>query len=309
MLNSRQREYLKYTLLQEKAALDDLKELYTQALKDINNQIAYLLGRTDKENLSSIIYQLDYQKALKKQVSAILDALHSNEYLRIEDYLKDCYESGFLGTMYDLHGQGIPLMFPLDQEQIINALTIDSKLSMPLYERLGEDIKVLKRKVSSEISRGIANNFSYTEIARNLRNISNTGLSNAYRIARTEGHRIQSQSSMDAANKAKENGADVVKQWDATLDTRTRPHHALLDGQIRELDKPFEVAGRKAMYPSGFGIAAEDIHCRCALLQRAKWALDDDELETLKERASHFKLDKTKDFNDFKSKYLENISK
>ena len=307
MLNSRQREYLKYTLLQEKAALDDLKKLYEKALKDINNQIAYLLGRTDKENLSSIIYQLDYQKALKKQVSAILDALHSNEYLRIEDYLKDCYESGFLGTMYDLHGQGIPLMFPLDQEQIINALTIDSKLSKPLYERLGEDIKVLKRKVSSEISRGIANNFSYSEIARNLRNVSNTGINNAYRIARTEGHRIQNQSAMDAANKAKEKGADVVKQWDATLDTRTRPHHALLDGQIRELDKPFEVAGRKAMYPSGFGIAAEDILCRCALLQRAKWALDDDELQTLKERAEYFELDKTKDFNDFKKKYLGNI--
>lgn len=29
------------------------------------------------------------------QVSTILDALHSNEYLRIEDYLKDCYENGF----------------------------------------------------------------------------------------------------------------------------------------------------------------------------------------------------------------------
>ena len=46
--------------------------------------------------------------------------------------------------------------------------------------------------------------------------------------------------------------------------------NTMLDGQIRELDKPFEVAGRKAMYPSGF---AEDIHCRCALLQRAR--LDD----------------------------------
>ena len=27
---------------------------------------------------------------------------------------------------------------------------------------------------------------------------------------------------MDAANKAKDKGADVVKQWDATLDSRTR---------------------------------------------------------------------------------------
>ena len=307
MFNNRQREYLKYTLEQEQAALDDLKELYKQALKDINNQIAYLMGRTDTENLASIIYQLDYQKALKKQVSAILDALHSNEYLRIEDYLKDCYENGFLGTMYDLHGQGIPLLLPLDQEQIINALTIDSKLSKPLYERLGEDITALKRKVSSEISRGIANNFSYSDIARNIKNISNTGMNNAYRIARTEGHRIQNQSAMDAANKAKDNGADVVKQWDATLDSRTRPHHTQLDGQIRELDKPFEIAGRKAMYPSGFGIASEDIHCRCALLQRAKWALDEKELQTLKERAEFYKLDKTKDFVDFKNKYLDKI--
>lgn len=308
-MNSREKEYLQYTLKQEKEALKALKELYKQALNDINKQIALLMGRSDLENLSSIIYQLDYQKALKKQVNAILDALHSNEYLRIEDYLKDCYENGFLGTMYDFHGQGIPFMIPLDQEQVINALTIDSKLSKPLYERLGEDIKILKRKVSSEISRGIANKYSYTQIAKNLVGVSNTGMNNAYRIARTEGHRIQNQSAMDAANKAKENGADVVKQWDATLDARTRPHHTLLDGQIRELDKPFEVAGRKAMYPSGFGIASEDIHCRCALLQRAKWALDEDELITLKERASYYELDKTKDFEEFKSKYLENISK
>ena len=63
------------------------------------------------------------------------------------------------------------------------------------------------------------------------------------------------------------------------------------------------------MYPSGFGIASEDSYCRCTLLQRAKWALDDDELQTLKERAEYFELDKTKDFNEFKSKYLENISK
>lgn len=307
-MNSRQREYLKYNLKQEQEALNDLKVLYEQALKDIDNQIAYLLGREDKENLSSIIYQLDYQKALKKQVSAILDVLHSKEYTRIEDYLKECYENGFLGTMYDLHGQGIPLMLPLDQEQVLNALTIKSKLSKALYERLGEDITILKRKVSSEISRGIANNFSYTEIARNLRNVSNTGMNNAYRIARTEGHRIQNQSAMDAATKAKEKGADIVKQWDATLDARTRPHHALLDGQIRDLDKPFEVEGRKAMHPSGFGIASEDIHCRCALLQRAKWALDEKELNTLKERSSFYELDKTKDFDDFKSKYLENMS-
>ena len=80
---------------------------------------------------------------------------------------------------------------------------------------------------------------------------------------------------MDAANKSKYNGTDVVKQQDATLDSKTRPHHTILNGQIRELDKPYELADRKAMYLSGFDIASEYIHCRCALLQRATWALDE----------------------------------
>lgn len=132
-------------------------------------------------------------------------------------------------------------------------------------------------------------------------------MNNAYRTARTEEHRIQNQSAMNAASKAKDNGADVVKQCDATLDSKTRPLHTMLDGQIRELDKPFEIAGRKAMYPSGFCIAAEDIHCRCALLQTAAWALDEKELQTLKERAEYYKLGKTKDFDDFKKKYLGKI--
>lgn len=38
------------------------------------------------------------------------------------------------------------------------------------------------------------------------------------RITRTEGHRIQQASTLDAQRAAKKRGADVVKQWDSTLD-------------------------------------------------------------------------------------------
>lgn len=73
--------------------------------------------------------------------------------------------------------------------------------------------------------------------------------------------------------------------------------------------KLLKLKEEKAMHLSGFGIASEDIYCRCALLQRAKWALGEDELKTLKERAKYYGLDKTKDFNEFKSKYMEIIAK
>ena len=97
------------------------------------------------------------------------------------------------------------------------------------------------------------------------------------------------------------------RQWASTLDSRTREEHQKLDGQSRELDEPFDVNGCKAMYPGGFGIASEDINCRCCMLQRAKWALDEEELEELKKRAEFFGLDKTDDFEEFKNKFFENI--
>jgi hypothetical protein len=42
-------------------------------------------------------------------------------------------------------------------------------------------------------------------------------------------------------------------------------------------------------------------------LQRARWALDQDELDSLKERAESFGLDETEQFNDFKKKYLNAV--
>jgi len=53
-----------------------------------------------------------------------------------------------------------------------------------------------------------------------------------------------------------------------------------------------------------YGRAEEVINCRCALLQRARWALDDAELQTLKDRAAYFGLDKADNFGEYKKKYL-----
>lgn len=130
-------------------------------------------------------------------------------------------------------------------------------------------------------------------------------LSRARTIVRTEAGRVQEQANFDAANKAKAAGADVVKQWSAVLDGKTRDTHRELDHQIREMDKPFEAHGKKAMYPHDFGDPAEDCNCRCTLLTRARAALDKDELAVMQKRAEFFGLDKTDSFEDFKKKYLK----
>ena len=151
---------------------------------------------------------------------------------------------------------------------------------------------------------------SYSDIARNIDNRMNSGLKKSYRIARTEGHRINQEASFDAMNKAKDNGAEIVKQWDSTLDGRTRPHHSQLNGQIRELDEPFEVDGLTAMHPSAFGKASEDINCRCVVLEIAKWELDEDDTYTKFDNGVIVKdLSNCKNYEEFRKKYNIEVKK
>ena len=316
-MNKREKEVMQSQLDQEKAVLKKLEKQYQTALNDIINKTKILqadidmlqaAGEADDKTLSMVrskVYQKQYQQALKQQIVGILDKLHSDEFSTIQGYLNGCYEDGFLGIVYDLAGQGIPLIMPIDQSAVVKAVQLDSKVVEGYYKYRGVDFDNLKKVIPLEVSRGIASSLSYSDIARNLNNASRSGLYNAKRIARTEGHRIQQASAYDAQKAAKAKGADVVKQWDSALDGRTRPTHRKLDGQIREVDEPFEMDGKKAMYPGDFGDPAEDINCRCASITRAKWGLDEEELQTLKDRAEYFGLDKTENFKDFKKKYLK----
>ena len=104
-----------------------------------------------------------------------------------------------------------------------------------------------------------------------------------------------------------------MKQWDASLDKKTRKSHRELDGQIRELDEPFEVNGHKAMQPGGFGRPEEDINCRCALLQRARWALgnnytkwdEDAPIEIADDGTSQLVKIDANSYKEFKGYYMD----
>lgn len=313
-MNKKQLQGEKAKLAEEKKVLLALKKQYMQAANDVADKIQFHSGKitlllndwdnlddVQKSMLQSQIYQKQYQESLKKQIDGIIDNMNVNQYDTVESYLKGCYETGFLASMYDIQGQGIPVITPIDQKAMTKAVQLDSKVSKKLY---GSYVDELKTRIRAEVSRGVASNQRYSVIARNLNMQANIGVNKAMRIARTEGHKIQVEAAFDSQKKAKEAGADIVKQWDSTLDGKTRDTHRKLDGQIRQLDDLFEVDGKKAKYPSGFGRPEEDINCRCALLQRARWALDDDELQTLQDRAKFFGLDKTEEFEDFKKKYL-----
>lgn len=303
-MNKREKEVIQLQLEAEEDILAELEKQYKRALNDINEKIKFL--QTD-ELTQSRIYQIQYQQALKGQVEGIIEKLHSDGYTSIQRFLNDAYTDAFVATAYDLAGQGIPLIMPIDQNAAVKAIINDSKIKEDLYTSLGVDAKALKKSIRQEITRGIASGMNYQDIARNISDAAKAPLSRAKTIAKTESHRIQQASTYDAQKAAKARGADVVKQWDSTLDGKTRSTHRKLDGQIREVEEPFEMDGKEAMFPGEFGDPAEDCNCRCVSLTRARWALDDDELKTLQQRAEYFGLDKTESFEEYKKNYLKTI--
>ncbi len=313
-MNRRQIEIQKVQVANEEHVIMQLKQVYLQARKDCGKKIRELSSRTDMENLQSIVFQKQYQEALVNQINGILDTLNSNSFMTIADYLTLSYEDGFLGTLYDLQGQGIPLIFPIDQEAVVRALQVDSKISHGLYRRMGEDVDTLKVAIRDELSRGTARGESWNQIAVHIADGMNSPFPKAYYralvIARTEGHRVCQEAAYHCQQRAKSKGADVVKQWCSTLDGLTRITHIELDNQVRELEEPFEAAGKKAMYPGAFGDPSEDCNCRCCLNQRARWRLSEEEFITKwhGDRKELVRI-RAKSYDEFKRKVKQRLLK
>lgn len=86
------------------------------------------------------------------------------------------------------------------------------------------------------------------------------------RVARTEAHTAAAVGSDTAARAT---GIDMIKEWAAVEDSRTRPAHAEADGQRRNMDDTFNVGGAALMYPGDAnGPAKQVINCRCTTLYR-----------------------------------------
>ncbi len=305
-MNKWEKEVQQSLLKDEQRVLKVLKMAYADVLRETNDRMADLFVRITADSTdSAAVYQFRYQQQIQEQLEKILDGFDDNNYKTISEYLEKSYENGYLGAMYDIHKQGIPIVTPINQENVVRAVTLDSPISIPMYTRLGNNIVQLKAAITAEVTRGTVSGSMWKDVAARISDKGNVAAYNAMRIARTEGHRIACAAQMDACCNARDAGADIVRQWDSTMDNRTRETHRQLHGQLREMDVPFEINGMKAMYPGAFGRPEEDIHCRCALLQRARWALSEEELERLKDAPAAKALDGIEEFSAFKRKYLD----
>lgn len=260
----------------EEMVIDRLKENYEAALKEVQKRVQQILK--DPKVRPGDMRHPKYLKMLEAQLQTILHRLGTNNVKDMTDYLDSVYREAYLGCLYGMHGNGVDLILKVDEDKIIRCINKETK-EFRFDNRLYENVRQLKEIVKAEITRGFSSGKGYEWMARQISLKTGTSRARAYTIARTEGHRVTSEAEMDCMTAAKEKGADVVKEWISTLDSVTRQTHVELDGQIRELEEEFVIpsSGARAMYPGGFGLAKEDVNCRCCMNQRARWNLESEE--------------------------------
>jgi uncharacterized protein with gpF-like domain len=129
--------------------------------------------------------------------------------------------------------------------------------------------KAIRRQIIDGAKRGWSND----RIAKAIRDATagQIGKVRAARIARTETHTAFERGSYEQARDLKRLGLDIVSEWGATEDDRTRPDHAAADGQVVDLGKTFTVGNEAMRFPGDPRASARQVvNCRCTALYYPK---------------------------------------
>jgi uncharacterized protein with gpF-like domain len=131
------------------------------------------------------------------------------------------------------------------------------------------------QRVKRTVQNGILDGKSLDDIAKEMYDPNNPAFSNkrSQMIARTESTNAISGAQLKSYNQAETDfGLTVKKIWVANRDKKTRPDHLDLeskygrDDQAIGSNESFKIGDFEAQGPGLFGVASQDINCRCALV-------------------------------------------
>lgn len=246
----------------EEAIAAELVKSYRQAVKEIRGELAGLYERYAVNGQLTIAEMTRYNRLtrMERQIREIMRP-HINANRALLEKLSEVqYEESFYRAAWSYDNE---LRASLGWGQIPRE-AVKAAVANPLRETAVKELsQQTLNRVNRAVQQGLIRGLSMPKMMRGIRDAAGISAADAMRIARTEAHRSRELGHLEASQRATDKGVDLWRVWDATLDSRTRPSHAALDGTKRRPGKAFPGG---AEYPGGFGIASEDINCRCRVV-------------------------------------------
>lgn len=238
------------------------------------------------------------QRILLRQMSTIEKGFAWNVRVALNGAYReaaDLVEQGAGGSMDALLDQWLPDLYPIFRAGYKRAGALFSKLifdevaklkftNAPEVKGMGDEfwnsfrgfielntatkvVKVnstTKKWIARKIRKGTEEGKSSGKIAKELRASGQINKMRSLRIARTEVHAVSNFATQEAVKSTR---LEMLKEWVAFIDDRTRTNHIVMNGKRVPMNQKFKVGGELMDYPGDpAGGAKNCVNCRCVLL-------------------------------------------
>jgi SPP1 gp7 family putative phage head morphogenesis protein len=247
----------------------DIDKMFARRLKELLGQLAQMYakyGNKGELSFTDLNRYGRFQKEMKVMAEAIgedykqlqNDIQGLMEYQYIENYLRTAFLLEFAAQTE--MGFGVPNLDTV-KAAIVNPIDL---LTLP--QLMESNRREITRRLQMDISQGLLAGEGYSDIAARIEKSVGFGKVKARRVARTEGHRVQTTARMGSAKEAAKH-ANMTKMWMSGLDSRVRTAHRKLDGTVVGVDDIFvSTAGGKGQGPGVMWNASDDCNCRCTVV-------------------------------------------
>lgn len=249
----------------------ELQALYKELANEVTKEIIELNDQIEKDDNFSKKLQKELLESIRSHMYAKVSQLEGNQQRSMYDFLIHDAGTAYNELFYEFEmSEKIPLSFAMLTDKQISTIINTPVAGRKLSTRLKGNSSKMKENLNRVLTRGFSKGWSIQKMAAQIAEIGGANYRRAMNIARTESGRVTSVTRQQSQQHAKDLGIKAQKKWISTLDGDTRNTHRQLDGQIRDIDDYFEIAGMKTLQPHMFGVASEDCNCRCRTINVIK---------------------------------------
>ena len=248
-----------------------IKDIYKQAAKEVDQKLndfksAYATKEAHyrqmvHEGKLSIAWYQGWQKGqvftgrLWKQKLADITNVYVNADKKAKELIhgtdKNVFCTSANYTAQDIKDHASWYTFHLYDSKTVERLLKDNPKLLPEWKiNEPKDYAWNEKRVQNAVTQGIIQGESIAKIAKRLS--TELASKNAVKMnmfARTAVTGSQNAGRIEQMREAKKQGVKVKKQWLTAGDDRVRDAHEEIDGDVRDIDEPFETADGDIMFP------------------------------------------------------------
>ena len=219
--------------------------------------------------LRNQVFQSELMHQKLDNITQTCTTAQQTAYKLARDEQYDIFALGANWAFYELEqAAGVAFNLTLYNTEAVKRLLVENPKLVPNKRIKSESNRTYDARVFNRyVTKGIIQGKSVHDIAvQAVQGMADTEVHWAMNNAITALTGAQNAGTLQQIRNAKARGIPVEKQWNSTLDYKTRNMHRLLDQQSVDPDEPFKVQGYELQYPGDPNGAPEMVYrCRCTL--------------------------------------------